>query len=313
MARSLLRDIDSYCCGLVVEDYDSSYENIDHYRRHLILEALDSEIVRRLNRMNVNGRKGSKPGDGIGVYASFLDELNQEPTFATYVNSFLKRNIALSDSLQKSSSLGQAIVKELTAIKDRLSEEVTESLPKVTLVSEIRDFSKHQKACERINAFDHEGLQGRLILNSEYFYTVGKIIDGAQRSIDIIMFFMSFSSSGDHPVNALIDKLIAASLRGVKVRVYLDKDQEGDLYKSRIINRLAYEALKNAGIDVRWDRVTSLSHSKIVVVDQEIVVMGSHNWTASSFFQYSEVSVLIKDRMIATSYQEDFEKRFLGK
>jgi phosphatidylserine/phosphatidylglycerophosphate/cardiolipin synthase-like enzyme len=49
-------------------------------------------------------------------------------------------------------------------------------------------------------------------------------------------------------------------------------------------------------------------HSKFVVIDQELVVIGSHNWTAGSFFNYSDLSVVISGSDAGKIWEERFER-----
>jgi phosphatidylserine/phosphatidylglycerophosphate/cardiolipin synthase-like enzyme len=106
--------------------------------------------------------------------------------------------------------------------------------------------------------------------------------------------------------------LAAAKQRGVVVRVLVDRDRPSDAYGSTDINRSAVEALTEAGVEVRWDSISQLAHSKVVVVDSSTTLIGSHNWTEKSFFEYQEVSVLIESGSLARHYEEVFEERFSG-
>jgi phosphatidylserine/phosphatidylglycerophosphate/cardiolipin synthase-like enzyme len=104
----------------------------------------------------------------------------------------------------------------------------------------------------------------------------------------------------------LLDKLVAAKDRGVSVRVILDRDRPTDPYRSTVINSPAKEYLEAHGVPVRWDTEEHLLHSKFVLVDGAIAVIGSHNWSVGSYAEYDEVSLALA----STSFVATLLSRF---
>jgi phosphatidylserine/phosphatidylglycerophosphate/cardiolipin synthase-like enzyme len=145
----------------------------------------------------------------------------------------------------------------------------------------------------------------RLLPNSRYFSSVTTSIDRAAQSLDLVMFYVSApkKSKSQSRSRALVDRLVAAAGRGVGVRVVLDKDRVTDIYGSRVINKGAYESLKAAGVDVAFDSVRRVTHSKLLIVDGRTVFIGSHNWTDSSLRRLEEISVAIRSDALATFYR----------
>jgi phosphatidylserine/phosphatidylglycerophosphate/cardiolipin synthase-like enzyme len=90
------------------------------------------------------------------------------------------------------------------------------------------------------------------------------------------------------------------------VRVLLDADRPTDPYMSTIINTDAREYLEAAGIDCRLDATDRLLHSKFVVVDGAIVVLGSHNWSAGSYFHFDDMSLLVRSSELAAQLTTRF-------
>ncbi len=119
------------------------------------------------------------------------------------------------------------------------------------------------------------------------------LIDSAQRSVLVAVYV--FTS------DPLADALIRAHQRGVEVRVVIERGEaEG--------RGSEYERLKSAGILIRLDGNSGLMHHKFMVIDEQIVVTGSYNWSAAAEDRNDENVVAIDDREIASLYVEEFER-----
>lgn len=117
------------------------------------------------------------------------------------------------------------------------------------------------------------------------------LIDSANKSIHVLIYIFTLDSIGD--------ALIRAFRRGVDVKVIFEK-REIDEYSE-------YWRLKNAGVPVRNDTNPYLMHNKIMIVDSEIVVTGSYNWSWSAEERNDENIVIIKSRRVAEEYERIFE------
>ncbi|EHP85760.1 phospholipase D-like domain-containing protein [Methanotorris formicicus] len=132
-----------------------------------------------------------------------------------------------------------------------------------------------------------------VVLNDEkYFYYVLNIIKSAEREIDIIMFSMFRCKQTEELLNALIE----ARKRGVMVRIILNKEVES--------NKEAKNYLASERISVKYSKTRV--HNKLVIVD-DIVVVGSHNWTDSGLFENKESSIAIRDKKVLKEEKEYFE------
>ena len=97
----------------------------------------------------------------------------------------------------------------------------------------------------------------------------------------------------------LENELESAVARGVDVRVILEKSISSNFPKSR--------ELLAKGIKVKWGSSSfSLTHSKFLVIDREIVIVGSNNWTFHSFNLNREASVKIKSGEVADKFLQVF-------
>jgi len=95
-------------------------------------------------------------------------------------------------------------------------------------------------------------------------HAVRRLIQQAQESIDVAVFFLTHTG--------IAEDLIDAHLRGVEVRVIIDATAAKNGYTK-------HELLRVAGIPVKVEDWGGKMHMKAAVIDQEILITGSMNWT----------------------------------
>ena len=100
---------------------------------------------------------------------------------------------------------------------------------------------------------------------------------------------------GSGPVRDLLATLGAARARGIDVRVVLDLGREWDTGAISDKHREAQAILAAHGVPVVLDEIERTTHPKVVLVDAEHAVIGSHNWTRSAFVRNREVSTWHRD------------------
>lgn len=100
----------------------------------------------------------------------------------------------------------------------------------------------------------------------------------------------------------IVDELIYAHGRGVKVRVLLDKSNLQDRYSKM-------KLLQDAGIDVSIDKVPGIAHNKVIIIDLQKVITGSFNFTKSADSRNIENVIIVNDREIAERYLQNWLSR----
>ena len=118
------------------------------------------------------------------------------------------------------------------------------------------------------------------------------LIDHARLSIA----FLAYSFTSD-PLGAAIRQRAAA---GVRVAGVVEADQ----VRSNVGTE--YETFRSAGLDVHLDGNPGLMHHKVIIIDDQIVVMGSYNFTASAERNNEENLVVIHNPEIAAQYMKEF-------
>lgn len=158
---------------------------------------------------------------------------------------------------------------------------------------------------------EDEAIGGKIIpaISKEYYPKVAPYLRAARATIDVVMYLWGWY--GYRP-SALVQRLnyeyLAAARRGVRVRVLLNADRCGGNL-SRINSQAATE-LRRAGVDVKMDTTGQLTHAKVVIIDDEVVVLGSHNYSERSMATNNETSVIISDKSVASRYKWIFKQLF---
>ena len=143
-------------------------------------------------------------------------------------------------------------------------------------------------------------------------------INRARRSIAAVNYIAEFSTRDDSnivrassalrrsesrtdPVLILADALVHARKRGVKVSVILEGSRLKDNYPF-------YRFLKDKDVDVWLDTSQTLIHHKALLVDDRILITGSHNWSHAAFFKNEEFSVMTNDETTVRSFRQELKK-----
>ena len=158
------------------------------------------------------------------------------------------------------------------------------------------------------------------INGKDYYPAVKEALQEADKSIYMVMYQVALRTPDKNSkVYQLVDELIKAYNRGVAVRVILDQNIDFvspshiESWQAKGKNAMCFNILKAADIDVRYDDLTSYAHAKAIVIDNELVVMGSSNWSSSAFDRNTETNVLIKSKELAEDLISYFNEIKIGK
>lgn len=124
--------------------------------------------------------------------------------------------------------------------------------------------------------------------NCEKF--VADKIYAAKNSINV----QAYHLTNKRIIKALLDE----SSAGVDVTIILDKAAQREGYIFALYH-----------IPVFIDNKPAIAHNKVIVLDSESVITGSFNFSESAQKRNAENVVWIKNRFIASDYQNNFDKR----
>jgi phosphatidylserine/phosphatidylglycerophosphate/cardiolipin synthase-like enzyme len=124
---------------------------------------------------------------------------------------------------------------------------------------------------------------------------VGRSLDRATKSIDVLAF--AFTS------DPLAEALLAAHARGVRVRGVFEAARIGDLGSD-------VERLRAAGLPLRLDTNPNTMHHKAILIDGNVVITGSYNFTRSAEERNDENLLIIDDADLYSRYAEQFDQLY---
>ncbi len=184
---------------------------------------------------------------------------------------------------------------------------------------------------KKINRYDREKLKGMLIEKAKQLENSGhkNVINWLETCIDLINqhafhFNRVFFSPGNeikNEIKLLLDraeetvdlciftitdnelsrKIKACHKRGVKVRIITDDEKTEDS-GSEILK------LAKAGIPVKTDHSHYHMHNKFGIIDNQIAITGSFNWTYTATKHNQENLLATTKFEIVKQYQEEFER-----
>ena len=119
-------------------------------------------------------------------------------------------------------------------------------------------------------------------------------IKNSKNTIDIVIFDWRWRAlSPGATIQKFNQEIVRAHRRGVKIRV-ITKLQRTIM------------TLKKIGIQAKSVRSNGLIHAKVMIIDDQIVVTGSHNYTQSAFNRNIESSVILEDPEGAKCFKKFF-------
>lgn len=147
------------------------------------------------------------------------------------------------------------------------------------------------------------------ISNRDYFQATLNAINSARESIVMGMYIISLSPTEEgNGVRQLLKALVSAKNRGVAVKVILEYHSLED-FTTEGLRYYAYQYLKDNGIEVYFDESpTNCLHLKTVVIDKEIVITGSSNWSRAAFRSSYETNLIVHSKPLALEILEDLEE-----
>lgn len=147
--------------------------------------------------------------------------------------------------------------------------------------------------------------QVMLLADDQYFPVLINFIRNASHRIDVAMFLFKTTSSKNNKPAQLVDELIMASKRGVRIQVVLENSGYNDSLNNE--NQAVAATLQRHKIRVRFDSPTKTTHSKMVIIDNRFCFVGSHNLSHSALAYNHEMSLLVDNHKMAgelTAYIE---------
>ena len=94
--------------------------------------------------------------------------------------------------------------------------------------------------------------------------------------------------------------LVAADKRGVHVEVILDGEKSKEAYTEA-------DFLRNSGIPVLIDSRHAIAHNKVMIIDSQVVITGSFNFTKQAEEHNAENLLVIRDKILSDQYTANWK------
>jgi phosphatidylserine/phosphatidylglycerophosphate/cardiolipin synthase-like enzyme len=127
--------------------------------------------------------------------------------------------------------------------------------------------------------------------SKDCLHRIQRFIREAQSTLDICVFTITD--------NRIVDKIIDAHQRGVKVRVISDDDKSEDLGSD-------FYYLDSKGIDCVHDKTSAHMHHKFAIADGKKLLNGSYNWTRSACTSNNENIAVTNHKCLVQQFQQEF-------
>ena len=107
-------------------------------------------------------------------------------------------------------------------------------------------------------------------------------------------------------VFTITDNKIGSVLRdmhfnGIDVKIISDNDKQHDRGSD-------IDYLDEKGLDIKIDKTDAHMHHKFAIIDNEILINGSYNWTVSAAEKNQENIIVTDNRTLIKQFDNEFEK-----
>lgn len=136
------------------------------------------------------------------------------------------------------------------------------------------------------------------IVGKQFPEKVIPLLDNAKNSVDIIVFdWRWYPQDPGSQCQLFNQSIVRAVRRGVKVRAIANNNQ-------------IVEVLKSVGCEAKKLLTAKLVHCKLMIIDDQIVVIGSHNYTQSAFQMNLELSIILEQPDKMADFKSFFNNLF---
>lgn len=140
-----------------------------------------------------------------------------------------------------------------------------------------------------------------------YWETLMEQVRKSRSTINVLMGVVNYYPQYPQGLQRkLLRALQQATERGVVVKVILDNsDWSTHITKT---NLQAAREMRERGLRVKFDAPEVTTHAKLIIFDEEKVLLGSSNWNYSSYTESIQTDLLLRDRSLAKFYNRFFSK-----
>ena len=138
----------------------------------------------------------------------------------------------------------------------------------------------------------------QILIGREFAQEVIPLIQNAKKSIDIMVYeWRWYPNEIGSKIQVFNQAIVQANKKNIKVKAVVHK-------------ALIAEILRREKIKVRKVESSKVLHTKLMIIDDDTVILGSHNYTMNAFNINYEVSVILHDEKIVLKLKQYFKNFF---
>lgn len=135
----------------------------------------------------------------------------------------------------------------------------------------------------------------KLIIGKEFAKKVIPFIQQCKKSIDVIIYdWRWYPDQIGSAIQKFNNEIVSSKKKGKKIRIITHSFH-------------LTSVLKHLNFEVKEPISKRTLHTKLMIIDNEIAILGSHNYTMRAFSVNYEVSVIIQDEEVVKRLKTYFE------
>jgi phosphatidylserine/phosphatidylglycerophosphate/cardiolipin synthase-like enzyme len=140
-------------------------------------------------------------------------------------------------------------------------------------------------------------MTNQIITDAQFINAAISVARRAEHHLLLVQYLFIIDRTPSHPAPRIAEELMQAAKRGVKVRILMNRFSHGRAASTPAARRPI--ELQHSNIDLRWHTRGQVLHSKIIVRDEEELLIGSHNLSHWGLTRSHNLSLLTNDRTSA--------------
>jgi len=146
-----------------------------------------------------------------------------------------------------------------------------------------------------LNTYNYNMSTTQPIIGKEFPARVIPLIQKVKRSIEIIVYnWYWYPNEPGISIQRFNNEIINVAKRNIIVKAIAQPEK-------------TCQILNQNGIETREPISKKTIHTKLMLIDREIVIVGSHNYTKNAFFLNEEVSIITNDKETIDRLKEYFD------
>jgi len=151
---------------------------------------------------------------------------------------------------------------------------------------------------------------GLLLIDNQFLPQARAVLESAQKTIDIATFKGEITTKPrGHDLKHFFALLLKKAREGVKVRLLINWNTERKSVPKT--NLYVIQELKKNNIQVRHLRNNRCCHAKVILIDKDKAIVGSHNLSVKSCHNNFEISYVIPDPAAITKLSSVFDNSWM--